>query len=309
MSTLDFSAKGLLDKHIVPWKSESSDSFIRERAENKFKKFASLFRERLFMNLVCFVDESGTHDTLGIEPGSEVAAVVGYLSWDTRWATFCGQWQEVLSRYGVKVFHYADLANKKEPYYGWHKDKIERFMRELIPIARNNTIMGVGGLVSVRDYNAIIPDSAKYNHPYHFCFDAFFGALRQFLLNASKWGYESPFAPKEKIAFFFDRIDKEMRYIALEQYDRALIHDNENRFGGIAFESTEDYPQLQAADLLVGRTRGIGRRIFQGRQPVSKNSWDEDLGVSGKILAMYYDAEILENLVRGSEVKPKVFIE
>lgn len=284
------------------------DKHIREKAEDKFKKFASLFREKLFVNLMCFADESGTHDQFGIQPGSEVAAVVGYLSWDTRWATFCGQWQEILSRYEVKVFHYADLANRKEPYYNWHEDKIERFMRELIPIARNNTIMGIGGLVSVRDYNAIIPDSVKYNHPYHFCFDAFFGALRQFLLNASNWGYESPFAPNEKVAFFFDR-QEQFKHKALEQYDHALTHDTDNRFGGIAFESKEEYPQLQAADLLVGRTRGIGRRIYQGRQLVSKNSWNEDLGVSGKILVMYYDAEILEKLVRGIEVKPRVFIE
>jgi len=127
---------------------------IREKAENKFKKFASLFREKLFMNLICFADESGTHDTLGLEPGSQVAGVVGYLSWDTKWATFCGQWQEVLSCYGVKVFHYADLANKKEPYCDWPPEKIEKFIRKLIPIARNNTIMGIGGLVSVQDYNA-----------------------------------------------------------------------------------------------------------------------------------------------------------
>jgi hypothetical protein len=298
----------MLDKRIVPWKGEISDPLIRERAENKFKKFASLFREKLFMNLVCFADESGTHDTLGFEPGSEIAAVVGYLSWDTMWATFCGQWQEVLSRYGVEDFHYADLANKKEPYCNWPTGKIEKFMRELIPIARNNTIMGIGGLVSVKDYNTVIPDSAKYDHPYHFCFELFFGAMRHFLLNASNWGYESPFAPKERIAFFFDR-QNEFSVKALELYKREFPSDIKDRFGAISFDSKENHPELQAADLLVGRTRKICTRILKGREPVNENSWDEDLGMRGNILAMYYDAENLKNLVKRVEVKAKIYSE
>lgn len=283
---------------------------IREKAENKFKKFASLFRERLFMNLVCFADESGTHDTLGLEPGSQLAAVAGYLSWDTMWTTLCGQWQEVLERYDVKVFHYSDLSNKKKPYCNWSQEKIDCFMKELIPIARNNTIMGIGGLVSVQDYNAIIPDSAKYDHPYHFCFDAFFGAMRRFLLSASNWGYQVPFAPKEKIAFVFDRVDKKKNIIALEQYDCALADDEENRFGPITFDSKDDHPELQAADLLVGRSRIICTRIFKGKQPiVSANSWDEDLGARGNILAMYYDVDSLRNLLNGFRAEAKIYTE
>jgi hypothetical protein len=281
---------------------------IREKAENKFKKFASLFREKLFVNLVCFADESGTHDTLGLQPGSEVAAVAGYLSWDTRWQIFCGQWQEVLARYGVKVFHYSDLANKKETYCDWPNEKIERFMRELISIARNNTIMGIGGLVSVQDYNAIILDSAKYDHPYHFCFDLFFGAIRCFLRNGSQWGYASPFMPNEKVTFIFDRQD-EFKHKALEQYGHALTHDTAKRFGAIVFDSKEEHPELQAADLLVGRARIICTRIFKGGQPVSKNSWDEDLGSSGRILAMYYDANSLRNLVNEIQTEAKIYSE
>src|SRR3989339_389646 len=193
------------DKYIVPRERGLSDYFVKEKAENKFKKFASLFHERLFVNLVCFADESGTHDTLGLQPGSQVAAVVGYLSWDTKWAIFCGQWQEVLRRYCVPDFHYSEFMNEENgpkdpnwPYHDWPREKRNKFIRELISIARNNTIMAIGGLVSVQDYNVIIPDSAKYDHPFHFCFDAFFGAMRLFLLTGSNWGYASPFAPGEK---------------------------------------------------------------------------------------------------------------
>lgn len=289
---------------------------IREKAENKFKKFASLFRERLFMNLICFSDESGTHDTLGLQKGSEVAAVVGYLSWDTRWKTFCGQWQEVLCRYEVPDFHYSEFMNDENgpkdpnwPYHGWSREKHDRFIRELIPIARNNTIMGIGGLVSVQDYNDIIPDSAKYDHPYHFCFDLFFGAMRLFLRTASNWGYTSPFAPGEKVAFFFDRQDQ-FKHKALEQYDHAVTHDDDSRWGSITFANRkEDCLPLQAADLLVGRTRLICTRIFKGIEPVNANSWDEDLGTRGNILALYYDAESLKNLVHRVEVKAKIYSE
>lgn len=281
---------------------------IQENAEKKFKKFASLFRERIFVNLKCFVDESGTHDKLGLQPGAQVAAVMGYLSWDTRWATFCGQWQEVLERYGVKTFHYSDLALGKEPYCDWPSQQIEKFMRELIAIARNNTIMGLGGLVSVQDYNAIIPDDSKYDHPYYFSFNLFFGAVHYFLRYGSQWGYTSPFMLGEKVAFIFDR-QTEFEEKALRHYKYAVATDMDKRFGPIAFDGKEDHPELQAADLLVGRARKICNRLFQGRQPVSENSWDEALWASGNILTMYFDAPCLRNLMNGIKAEPKIYKE
>lgn len=265
------------------------------------------------MNLICFVDESGTHDTLGLQPGSQVAAVVGYLSWDTMWQTFCGRWQEVLCNYNVPDFHYSEFMNEENgpkdphwPYHGWSREKRDKFIRELIPIARNNTLVAIGGLVSVQDYNAIIPDTAKYGHPYHFCFDAFFGAMRLFLLTGSNWGYTSPFAPGEKVAFFFDRQDQ-FKKKALEQYDHALTHDDHNRWGSITFVSREDCLPLQAADLLVGRARLICNRLFKGEEPVNTNSWDEDLGSRGNILVMYYDADRLRNLINGIKAEAKIY--
>lgn len=296
MSILDFSAKGLLDKHIVPWKDELSQSIVREKAENKFKKFASLFCERLFVNLVCYADESGTHDVTGRHEGSEAVAVAGFLSWSNNWKRFCGQWAEVLSRFEVPFFHYADLVLGKWPYRGWSRDKIDNLICELIPIARDNTLLGVAGLVSVKDYY-IIPDYKKGNFkkPYHFCFQFFLGCVLDQLRKGCKCGCEKPFAPGERVAFFFDQTEEfgpEAHKIFLEN---KKANDIEKRFGTIAFADKVDCVPLQAADLLAGRCRKVLTRILEGKTAINKDSWDDVLGSRGNIHFAYFDGPALND--------------
>lgn len=36
------------------------------------------------------------------------------------------------------------------PYLGWDRNKRDRFIRELVPIARDNTMFAVGGFVDVK---------------------------------------------------------------------------------------------------------------------------------------------------------------
>jgi hypothetical protein len=118
--------------------------------------------------LQSFADETGTHDMTGLEPGSEVAAVVGYLSRKDDWDNFCSEWKGILDRYGVKVFHmseFTDEANSADdpdwPYYGWSRDKMQSFINDLVPVARDNTLIGLGGLVSGRDYDRLTPNRLK----------------------------------------------------------------------------------------------------------------------------------------------------
>lgn len=269
--------------------------------------FISLFHEKLFVTLVCYADETGVHDATGKHHGAEVAAVAGYLSWKEDWAVFTPLWQAVLDRYGVAVFHMAEFANEKKcaqdcesPYHNWSRDQRDRFVHELIPIARDNALAGFSGLISVRDYDRLMPEELKKGvvHPYYFCFQLFFDTVLESVRNK----FDGPFAEGEQVAFFFDQQD-EFGPKALEMYKQIhLARDAENRMGAISFVDSRRCPPLQAADLLAFRTRKTLSRSLKGDSPLVKpGSWDEALTARGNVITSYYDEPALRSMLAALE--------
>lgn len=274
-------------------------------AVRKFGEFASMLYEDFFVNMLqSFADETGTHDMAGMQPGSEVAAVVGYLSRKDDWANFCLEWQGILDRYNVEAFHMSEFAetnsadDPKWPYYRWSRDKMQSFINELVPVARDNTLIGVGGLVSVRDYDRLVPAwlKAEVQHPYHFCFQLFFEAM----LYALEM-FSPPMLPREQVAFFFGR-QNEFKDRALLTYDiTRAVKDFKNRMGSITFADNKTYIPLQAADLLAFRQRKVLTRIIEGTAAVSTGSWDEALESRHNLIMNYYDGNNLPIVIAGLE--------
>ena len=151
-------------------------------------------------------------------------------------------------------------------------------MRELVVIARDSTIFGIGGGVDVRAYDRVVPAWLKgeAQHPYHFCFQMFFDQILVLLREK----LEPPLPLGEQIAFFFDQ-QQEFKSKAEELF--AIIkalRDREDRMGSLTYASRTKYIQLQAADLLAYRTRKVLARKIAGKAPVSEGSWDEELRIS-----------------------------
>ncbi len=151
------------------------------------------------MKLHCYADESGIHDATGRHDGAEVAAVAGYLWWESDWDIFSPLWQATLDRYGVTAFHMSEFASEEQcarkpesPYHAWPREKRDRFLHELIALARDNTLAGFCGLISVRDYDRLMPAELKRGvvHPYYFCFQLFFDTV----LEAVRNKFDRPFA-------------------------------------------------------------------------------------------------------------------
>jgi hypothetical protein len=269
------------------------------------------------VNLICYVDETGTHDPSGAHPGSEVVAVAGYLSWQEDWQIFCGQWQEVLYSYQVPVFHMSefnavDSTDPKWPYRGWSRDKKDSFIHKLIPIARDNTLSGIVGLVSTKDYDNLVPIWMKewISHPYFFCFQLFFDCVLSILKE-----FEHPFPPEQKITFILDQ-QQQFKNIALSRFDAFCdTVDKENRFGSITFANNKDHPPLQAADLLAFRMRKMLTRKFKNQNVITeKGSWDDALLARKNVYNKYHDAETLKIVVSDlskilSQSFVKVFME
>ena len=275
-------------------------------AVRKSASFSSLFLERLFVSLVAYADESGTHDATGQHPGSEIAAVLGYVSWKDDWDNFCSEWQIVLAEYGIEVFHMSECMDKingpskpKWPYRGWSDSKRDSFIRSLIGVALNNTLFAVGGTLDVRAYDAVSPGWLKREaeHPYHFSFQMFFDLLLPALETV-----EPPFAPEDQVAFFFDQNTQ-----FEERATRAFhlikgLRDSKDRFGSLTFASKKKHKPLQAADLLAyivrqGQVKRTKSGIEQYPAELIPASWEELLTSRRNVIVGHFDARNLKTVI------------
>jgi len=254
------------------------------------------------MNLISFADESGTHDVTGREPGSDVAGVVGYISEKNAWENFCGEWKEVLDRYGVKAFHMSEFSDEingpkdpEWPYHGWDRNKKDRFIRELVPIARDNTMFAVGGFVDVKAHYAALPKWMRTDAdtPYHICFQAFFDILLDVVRNK----LERPLDPADQIAFFFGQ-QQQYQPLALQIFGQIKrLRDAEDRMGTITFASNIKRLELQAADLIAYRMRKLVSRTLAGKPAVSEGSWDEELESRHNLVIGYITGDKLQPIM------------
>ncbi len=249
------------------------------------------------MPIVCYADESGTHDSSGASQGAEAALIAGYVAWQSQWDTFTRLWQDTLATYGVPVFHYVEFAHQayyskdSSPYFGWSDAKREEFLLRLAAIARDNTVLGVAGVVDVKAYNRLYPVPMK-RHPWTFAQLAFFEGIK---VNAlSRFG--SPFPSDERIAFVFDRQDEFRKDAVMGHAAACLDARGRDTFGSFEFADKSDRIPLQAADLLAARVRRSFTRVFINGAPLPPGSWDSALGKRANIFLRYYDEEYLQQM-------------
>jgi hypothetical protein len=260
------------------------------------------------MTVTLYADETGIHDPLGQEPGSEVAGVAGYAAWREDWEKFCVEWQAVLDKYAVPRFHFKEYAavktwgpkNSEWPYAGWSPEKRAMFLNELARIARENTYFSVGGFVNVQEYRRIIPDWfwQGQSHPYSLCLKGFFeGVLRQ--LVKMKWSPER----SKRVAFVFDRDQNPQWHdTVLEWYQVTRRKDIYGRMGTISFADGKELLPLQAADMLAYRARQITSKLVSSKFPVRKNSFDHELGLDNQNSHMSYaNTNTLRQWAKGVE--------
>jgi hypothetical protein len=270
--------------------------------------FAALFVERIFVGLVAFADETGTHDATGQQRGAEVAGVMGYVSRQEDWEHFNDEWQSVLNPNGVEVFHMSEFVDKLNgpkdpdwPYHGWDDTRRDSFIRALIGVALDHAWFAVGGFLNVRDYDTVSPDWLKIDndHPYYFCFQLFFDALLPLIEQTS----EPQLPPEEQIAFFFDQ-HRQFEDQATKAFHLIkALRDTKDRFGTISFATKRKYKPLQAADMLAYIVRQAqARRIREGRQQsgqfdVLPRSWEELITSKRNVAVAYYDASNLPKII------------
>ncbi|MGO9017304.1 MAG: DUF3800 domain-containing protein [Syntrophobacteraceae bacterium] len=294
----------MVANHIPGFHFPDQQNGISWRAEQQFERIVGALLERFFMAFDVYADESGTHDPTGRHVGSEIAAIVGYFAPRENWRCFCTEWESVLNSYGVKVFHLSDLSHGKGEFKHWDDPKKDQFMRELIPVARNNTMFAFGGFLSVKDYDEIVPVWLKDmvgGHPYHFCFRLFLQMTLRFFKQSCSF-----ITASDPVGFFFD-LQHEFKKQALGCfYETRIEIENGDRLGSITFDSKDKLIPLQAADLLAGRMRKVFTKALpDGHYKLTPETWDSELCLFGNVITEFFDAESIRMLVHQMETKPK----
>lgn len=267
-----------------------------------------ILRERsiLVLDVRFYGDESGIHDPHGNEPGSEVAAIGGYIATKREWKRFERRWDTALREYKVPEFHMSEFNRKrqkpKSPYFGWSDTKRKRFLRLLIKIARDNTTAAYASMLQTKAWDTILDNETKLgfpqNNPWHTCFQNFFAKFPYFLKEMVD-PMITRYAPPEKVAFVFHQHEifgpaAEIGYAIVR---KALDHGG--RLGTIAFGPVVDYPPLQAADLLAFYAR---RRFTRYLKNIDADEFELALlGDDKKVWLLELSPENLKDLRQKNE--------
>ncbi len=265
-----------------------------DRIGSAVEQISTVVPERFWIMLKVYADESGTHDALGVQPGSDVVGIVGYAAWDEDWRRIEKHWATRLRKFGVKEFHMRSFMRDKEyPYRNWPDRKREKFINALIKIARDNTRFGIGGLVVLEDYNRIVPDFLRdeRKHPYHFTFQMFFDLI---LPQLEK--FDPPLPKGHQVAFIFEQ-NQQFEADAIKAFHAIKgLRDKHDRMGSIDFFPKKRCPLFQIADLIVYLVRDDLSRKIRGEK---RRSWIDDIRQRENLLIGYYDKGNLPKYVRG----------
>jgi hypothetical protein len=207
------------------------------------------------MILRAYIDDTGTHDSKGEQPGSDVAGAVGYVATQSGWRRLNLGWRAILRKYGVKAFHAVDVRRRRGEFRGWTDKKSEDFVNDLAQVANKFTSFGVGGLLLVKDY-AAMPDLLRdeTKHPFYVCLrDLFWEFIRDPLASELSG---------KRVDFVFDEF-RQFSGETRKVFDKFKAERNQSRiFGSIDFD-TEGI-ELQAADLLAYFVRAeISRMTYK----------------------------------------------
>lgn len=248
-------------------------------AAREFAEWASLFSGGLFVKIVGYIDESGTHDPKGRQKGSSVAVISGLVDRRHCWVDFCKEWQSVLNKYCAPYFHFREWsmasqvvrgkigASKKfgtNPYYGWPRERLDKFLYELAEIVGSGNKVVVGGWNEIANISKfkVSPSSPEANiiaHPYDWLLHNFFRQLPNDILSGwPDWN--------EPISMFFD-------FSSDSQWTQSIIaafHFSKQRDARLAELTFADkkaplHVPLQAADMIAFRFRQLAENFHNKR--------------------------------------------
>jgi hypothetical protein len=257
------------------------------------------------IGLTIYADESGTHDEHGMQRGSEVTAVAGYITDKRNWERLTRRWNRARKEFGIKgPFHASEYWRNEPPFNQWTDAKKKRCLSTFIKIARDNTWFAVGGMVRTRDWDEIVAPKYKHgykgglslSHPYHFCFQMLLVQFMGYLENDIDKRFRRRKGFEERVSFVFDR-HQQFGKVASSGFQTLKKHiDPENRFVSLTFGSKDEHIPLQAADLLAFYARRILTHQNEGK--AWRDPFERMLEERHNLMLHYFTRGLLIDLVR-----------
>jgi hypothetical protein len=225
---------------------------ILSEAERTFTQWAGLYSGKLFVQLVVYTDESGTHE------GSPVPIFAGYVDTVENWARLCTEWQAVLDKYRAKYFHFRELGRKSRvkpnnPYHGWSDEKAGDFLYELALVISKSAVP-VGGNADAVAYKKHLIIGNPIKRSVEMFFKDFTVAVN------SHWP-----GSNEPVTFFFAQQEKNKAWAAMIHEVFYDCQKTDQRLKEYSFKDAKTGPgcqALQAADLAAYRTRQIAEKYY-----------------------------------------------
>ena len=233
--------------------------------------------------LYAFFDESGIHE------GAKILAVGGWVATQDEFETLASHWNTVLRRAGVKVFHFVDFNHSIREFEGWTPRWKEEFLKDMFDVLGRRQLMGVSGAIVMDDFKQVIAGGSgtvlhEKHGPYWVCLQYCVEAISKRV--------------NDEVIYVLDRqqeFDSPLResYLTLKEV-RA---DYAPKMRGITFEPKTKFPQLQAADLLVGETaKSLQNRLYDRSRPIRK-SFLALLEMREKLVGGYFDKTGIPDLL------------
>jgi hypothetical protein len=227
----------------------------RDREWSEFVRFLSDDRQSSLAMIICYMDESGTHEA------SKAVAVGGYVARWEQWIKFRRRWNLLLKKYGVSDFHMKDIAHFKREFEGWKEDRRNSFLEGAAAIIRRHTILAFGVGFITADYEAN-ERADKYLVCLH-------GAIQLLLFGTVNYRRFLNLRTGERISFVFDQkpgfeggAEKVFAYL------REKVESADRLLGNITFAQRKDCEPLQAADFFAYEiTKALADRRYSARPP------------------------------------------
>jgi len=260
------------------------------KAKREFLEWASLFSGSLFVKLVAYADDSGTHDPTGIETGAKEALIAGLVGPVEDMANLCRRWQQTLNKYKAPCFHFCEWSDAvkvargtrkasstflaKNPFRDWKHETLDRFAIELATIVgtTNSVIVGTGVFTDAFHKEKTLGERSPDSNPYIECANKFFASIPPTIVECRKSWKRMP------ISFFFDQTDN----TELRNGITAAHHEHTKTlrtFREIAFADKKFTPHLplQAADMVAYRAKQIALSSRAGKEPYIWEEFDAPL--------------------------------
>jgi hypothetical protein len=224
------------------------------------------------MRLICYADDSGTHDPTGEQKGAEQGIVGGIIAPESDWPQFCRDWRAALVKHDAPHFHFCEWRaasaiargkrrptndDKKNPLNGWTEARLNALLMDLAWIA--GAKLTVGGLVLTKEFHLAktCGDLPAEADPYEHSLERFFAEVL-----SSIHGLRAPWK-RAKISFVFDQSDKlDWRRAINDCFARYKA--KYPTFASLSFADKKSHLPLQAADMVAFRSRRIASQWVEG---------------------------------------------